>query len=109
MNHGQVRQREPRLQLPALIVAVRGLPCTVEIPGVCIGRDDLTIAAHSNEDQHGKGKGLKSHDCFICAACPPCHDWLDRKRDPTRFDVARRARDKTLYLLFERGKLKVIP
>lgn len=107
MFHGELRQREPRLEIPALIKAVRGLPCTLRIPGVCIDRD--TFAAHSNAESHGKAKGGKSHDCFIASACKPCSDWLDVERHPERWDVMRRAMDRTLYLLFKSGKLKVIP
>jgi len=102
---GELRQREPRLEIPALIRAVRDLPCTIAIPGVCIGRD--IVACHSNEDRHGKGKGAKAHDCFIAAGCPPCHDWIDRNRHPERWDIMARARDRTLYLLFKNGKVKV--
>lgn len=101
----ELRQREPHLALPKLLVAVRQLPCTLRIPNVCIDRD--VCAAHSNEDDHGKGKGLKAHDCFIAAACPPCHDHIDRRRDPERWEIMRRARDRTLYLLFKNRLLQV--
>jgi hypothetical protein len=100
-----LRQREPRLEIPALIRAVRELPCTLRVEGVCIDRD--VIAAHSNNEKHGKGKGLKSHDCFVAAACPPCHDWIDRNRHEERWEIMERGMDRTLYLLFKNGKLKV--
>lgn len=49
--------------------------------------------AHSNLGEHGKGKGLKAHDCFFAALCAACHRWLDaagRGRDPSeRFDPTR--------------------
>ena len=102
----RLRQREPRLELPAYLAAVRKLDeCTVRIPGLCINRD--IQAAHDNSDACGKGKGLKAHDCYTFGACPPCHDYLDRTRDPDRWDIMRRARDRTLYLLFREGKVNV--
>lgn len=43
--------------------------------------------AHSNEPEHGKGTGLKAHDCFFAALCHACHAWYDNQggngRDPT--------------------------
>lgn len=35
--------------------------------------------AHSNLPEHGKGVGLKAHDCFHAALCPSCHRWLDNQ------------------------------
>jgi hypothetical protein len=43
------------------------------------GNDDGTIvAAHSNQSRHGKGLGLKAHDCFVAFLCAHCHHWLDQ-------------------------------
>jgi hypothetical protein len=107
MSYGEVRQREPRLELPAFLAAVRSLEeCTVRVAG-CIDRN--IQAAHDNSERLGKGKGLKAHDCFSFAACPPCHDYLDRLRDPERWEIMARARDRTLYLLFREKKLKAAP
>lgn len=103
-----VRQREPRLLLPALTRAVRGFPCTLRVPDVCIGGTDTTVWCHSNDQLHGKGVGLKSHDCFGAAGCAACHKWIDSTRDPERWEIMNRGRDETLYLLFKEGKLKVI-
>lgn len=99
--------REPRLVLPALTRTAQGQECMMRVPGVCNGRTDTTVWAHSNFDRHGKGKGLKAHDCFGAWACMACHDWLDRTRDPERQEVFDRARDRTLYVLFRDGRLKV--
>lgn len=101
-----LRQREPRLELPKLIAAVRTLEeCTLNVPDICIGRDFM--ACHDNSYQAGKGKGLKSHDCFIAAGCLPCHKYIDDSRHEDRWEIMRKARDRTLYLLFKTGKLKV--
>jgi len=40
--------------------------------------DTPTVAAHSNQGLHGKGKGLKAHDCFVAALCHDCHSALDQ-------------------------------
>ena len=74
--------------------------------------------AHSNEGAHGKGKGLKAHDCFFAALCHACHAWCDnqggRGKDPTgvwewdeKHDMFVRAMHKTWVLLWQMGKLKV--
>jgi hypothetical protein len=104
----EVRQREPRLELPALTRTANGEDCTLRIFGVCNRDPATTTWAHSNEESHGKGKGLKSHDCFGAFACSACHDWYDRGRDPERHEAFRKARDRTLYVLFAKGKLKVV-
>lgn len=105
----EIRQREPRLEIPALTKAVRDFPCTLEVPGVCWGfREGCIVWCHSNKDRHGKGKGLKAHDCFGAAGCTPCHRYVDTHRGPEVDEIMQRGRDRTLYLLFERGKLKVV-
>lgn len=76
--------------------------------------------AHSNWAAHGKGKGLKSHDCFWAALCSACHRWLDNQggagRDPTgiyettsqgKREMFLKAMHKTWLLLFRSGWLKV--
>jgi hypothetical protein len=66
----------------ALLDCARDLPC-----GNCGTEDGTVVAAHSNLGEHGKGKGLKAHDCFFAALCAACHFWLDNQggsgKDPT--------------------------
>jgi hypothetical protein len=83
--------REPRIEVPKLLASAEGKPCMVQRAGVCNGRTDTTVWAHSNQAIHGKGKGLKSHDPFGAYACSACHDWLDR--DALRMGVSREDRD----------------
>jgi hypothetical protein len=46
---------------------------------VSCGADDGTIVwAHSNEQKHGKGMGIKAHDLFGAYLCVRCHEKLDR-------------------------------
>lgn len=49
---------------------------------VSCGADDGTIVwAHSNEQKHGKGMGIKAHDLFGAFLCHRCHEKYDRKLD----------------------------
>lgn len=107
--HPRLRQREPRLEIPALTRAANGEDCTLLVPGVCrkIPEDPTVVWAHSPEEADGKGVHLKSHDCFGCFACGACHDWLDRGRHPKRFELFNKAMKRTLYILWFKGKLKV--
>lgn len=76
--------------------------------------------AHSNEPEHGKAVGGKSHDCFFAALCERCHRWYDNQagngQDPSlRYDATRqgkremftRAMDATRLELWRLGKLRV--
>lgn len=106
----QLRQREPRLTIPALTRTARGEDCAFNVPGVCplIPADPTVVWCHSNEEDHGKGKSLKAHDCFGAFGCVHCHNWYDRTRDPRRAEIFRKAKDRTMYRLFAKGALKVI-
>lgn len=99
--------REPRLVLTALTRTAEGRDCMLQVPGVCNGRTDTTVWAHSNQDRHGKGKNLKSHDCFGAWACFACHLYVDDAKHPDRFEIMERGRDRTLYALFRDGIIKV--
>lgn len=55
--------------------------CQMRIDGVCIGYSpDGCEPAHSNEQRHGKGAGIKANDVFHVAACHPCHVEFDQGR-----------------------------
>lgn len=70
--------KSPRKQNPALLNLARGKPCIMQITPDCYGVDgSTTVAAHSNELRHGKGRGLKSHDHYSVWACANCHRWYD--------------------------------
>lgn len=74
-----MRQRQPRIEIPALRNLARGRDCTVNVPGVCNGNPETVVWAHSNHGKHGKAVGGKSHDHYGCFACSDCHDWLDNR------------------------------
>jgi ferredoxin len=61
-----------------LLNAAKGQSCMVQIPNVCNGNNDTVVAAHSNQLLHGKGMGIKAHDCFIAWACSSCHYEIDQ-------------------------------
>lgn len=47
---------------PALLKLAQGKLCLLSIPKVCNGNPETTVAAHSNQLIHDKGKGIKAHD-----------------------------------------------
>ena len=50
----------------------------VQIPDVCNRNPETVVAAHSNQLLHGKGMGIKAHDCYIAWACSACHAAIDQ-------------------------------
>lgn len=93
-----------------LLGDARGQACTN-----CNCNDGTTVCAHSNWQEHGKGKSLKANDCFTAWLCFTCHAWLDQgssKTDPTdtwlptreqKREMWRKAYDKTMLKRFELG------
>ncbi len=84
-----------------------------DIP-ICSGcgkhNDGTIVAAHSNLLQHGKGRGIKSHDCFIAALCFSCHAELDSGKNMSRKereDFWRQAYDTTTLWLWSSGKVNI--
>jgi hypothetical protein len=72
-----------------LDLAHRITECQVKIPGVCQGYvPEGCEPAHSNQQRHGKGKGLKAEDCFYAAACHACHVELDQGKSLSREEKA---------------------
>jgi hypothetical protein len=58
--------------------ACRGEKCFLAIPGVC-NRDLKTVVpCHSNQQQHGKGMGIKARHEFSLPGCSACHAWIDQ-------------------------------
>ena len=58
---------------PALLAACRAIPCQH-----CGTSDGTVCAAHSNQAQHGKGRGIKASDEFVAALCFGCHTEMDQ-------------------------------
>jgi hypothetical protein len=56
-----------------------------EIPCQKCGIDDGTVCgAHSNQEIHGKGKGIKASDEFCASLCNKCHYCIDQGNEHTR-------------------------
>lgn len=43
----------------------------------CAADDGTIVWAHSNEQGHGKGMGIKAHDLFGAYLCQRCHSNYD--------------------------------
>lgn len=76
--------------------------------------------AHSNLQEHGRGKDEKSDDCFFAALCHACHAWLDFGfgKDPSRLyegtregkrEMFMRAMARTWHALWKVGLVMVAP
>lgn len=95
---------------PALLKLAQGAPCLIQIPGLCTGRN--VVACHSNWQEHGKGVGLKGHDCFIAFGCQQCHEAIDGRNKLEKDDRRhywRQGHDRTILWLFQNDHLKVTP
>jgi hypothetical protein len=68
----------PMFRSKRLLNAAHGQQCMVQIPDVCNRNPETVVAAHSNQLLHGKGMGIKAHDCFIAWACSDCHREIDQ-------------------------------
>ncbi|BDD90882.1 hypothetical protein PanNE5_03220 [Pandoraea sp. NE5] len=65
-----------------MLAACRGERCYLRVPGVCLPTAETVVPCHSNEQQHGKGMGLKARDEFTVPGCMACHIWLDQSSAP---------------------------
>ena len=63
---------------PSLLKMARGMHCLLQIPGICGRNPDTTVACHSNQLAHGKGRAIKAHDYMSVWGCATCHTWLDQ-------------------------------
>lgn len=67
----------------------------------CFINDSTIVAAHSNQQKHGKGMGIKAHDCFIAYLCHECHQSYDSGKMTTAvFEKAMRRTQQ--YLINQR-------
>lgn len=90
-----------------LLDLAQKLPCTLRLPG-CTNRN--IVPAHSNWQSEGKGRGLKSEDCFFAAACAECHHLIDNDKAMSRAarrDAWIKGFLETVRLLWERGLIVV--
>lgn len=96
-----VIQKFVYIRSPALLKACREIPCQY-----CGRADGTVVAAHSNQAQHGKGRGIKASDQFIAALCAWCHAALDQGNAMSRTEriaLWTKAHIKTVTELMRRG------
>lgn len=82
--------------------------CLLQIEGVCTG--GTGEPCHANWPEHGKGMGMKAHDCYAVPGCRACHMALDqgsKLSGEQRKDIWHRAFWKFLAMLWNRGMLRV--
>lgn len=90
----------------ALLDLAYEFDCLLNIEGVCTG--GTGEPCHANWPEHGKGMGMKAHDCYAVPGCRACHMALDqgsKLSGEQRKDIWLRAFWKYLPMLWERGLL----
>ncbi len=83
------------------------LKAVADLPCMRCGMEGFTQAAHSNQLEHGKGRGIKASDKYVAALCLKCHHEIDMGNKLTkqeRKDEWNRAFDRTVAELKERKK-----
>lgn len=69
---------------PKILDNAKWSSCTM-----CGANDGTIVAAHSNLLEHGKGRGIKAHDCFVAYLCHSCHTGYDTGRiGQAKFNLA---------------------
>lgn len=82
------RPKTARARNPHLLAMVRGRPCLLLVPGICVGGTDTTVPCHSNLIRHGKGLARKANDQYHVPGCVACHRWLDQGPAPAENKLA---------------------
>lgn len=76
----------------------------------CGAEDGTVVAAHSNQQKHGKGMSIKAHDCFVAFLCAKCHHEIDqgsRLSKDERQDLWQKSFEKTLLHLWQTDRITV--
>lgn len=60
----------------------RGMPCLLQVPGVCSHDSATVVCCHSNLSIHGKAGARKADDHYSVWGCAACHRWLDQGPAP---------------------------
>ena len=76
----------------------QGMPCLLQVPGVCTQDRATVVCCHSNLSIHGKALGRKADDQYSVWGCAACHQWLDR-------DGAPWARKKTVFMAAHKNQV----
>jgi len=88
---------------PKLTRLANGAPC------VLCGSVGTTVWAHSNAGRHGKGMGIKAHDCYGALLCAHHHNWYDSGSSDraVKLEMFREAMEKTTLYLWKEGLIRV--
>lgn len=78
------RKARPKVEGIDYLGLCRGQPCYLMLPSVLFHPDDTVVPAHSNQQKHGKGMGLKARDDYTVPACYACHAELDQGKAMTK-------------------------
>ena len=62
----------------------RGQQCFLMLPRVVFHDIETVVPAHSNQQRHGKGVGIKANDKFTVPACMTCHFEIDQGKSMTK-------------------------
>lgn len=73
-------------QNQALLALAKGQECLMRVVDCAPG---TTVAAHSNQLRHGKGRGIKARSEYTVWACANCHRWIDEGYAATRKEKQR--------------------
>ena len=98
---GTALPKRQYIRSPALLAAVRKLPCQHT------GEVGRTEPAHSNWGAHGKGRGIKADDNRVAALSRSVHRELDQGKNWTESERKAmwwQAHIKTIKLLLARGE-----
>lgn len=88
-----------------LLDLARGQACVQ-----CGRQDDTVVAAHSNQNEHGKGMGIKAHDAMHAWLCYTCHAYVDAGKTLSRAerrDFMLKNITKTIMRMWDMGLLEV--
>lgn len=69
------------------------------------------VAAHSNQQCHGKGMQIKAHDIFIAYLCEKCHRELDQGKNMSkqeRIEGFQVAHDQSMIWAFSSGRISLV-
>lgn len=89
--------------------SARDESCTMNSPE-CNYDKATTVLCHSNESEHGKGKGIKASDIYTFYGCSGCNSWYDNSPAPKSVKLALfwPAWEKTQKRFREKGLMEVV-
>lgn len=90
----------------ALLDLARGAPCMFCLPG-CDGGGATSVWVHSDQQAHGKGKGIKADDFFGAPGCANCHAMLPNLTRLHREEAMQAAMEGAWAWMWREGLIQV--